>query len=256
VAEWPEGAPLAAESPEEAESPESGVAPELAAAAISADVAVAAAGGWPAVAPPVAAGWAAAAPPVAAAGAGWAAAPVDLLAARPVEGSKAAQWEGRVASAEEPAPEVREGRADQPTVASTRADLAELATESDLRWQNGGRWWPGEEVGVVAKILDVLVECPEGIEVAAGGRAICDGTFKATVQRFFIFGDTKCERWGQSAAWGTSGPPSSHPAAPVRVPFNTPLVDGLPGKGMIAQAIVAASRRTGRTFLSRNMRQR
>jgi hypothetical protein len=73
----------------------------------------------------------AAAPPVAEEPGGWAAEePVDRRAARPVarpvEGSEAPPWVGRVASAEEPAPvpQVKAGRPGQPMVASTRADLA------------------------------------------------------------------------------------------------------------------------------------
>jgi hypothetical protein len=125
VAACPEGAPPRAES---AESPE---AAELVAVAVSA-VAVGGAG----VAPPVeeAVGWVAAAPPVAEEPVGWAAEePVDRRAARPVarpvEGSEAAPWGGRVASAEEPAPvpQVKAGRPYQPMVASTRAPTSSNA---------------------------------------------------------------------------------------------------------------------------------
>jgi hypothetical protein len=136
VAECPEGAPLAAESPEEAESPEAPVAEALA-AEVSGAVAGAAAVGRAAAAPPVAelvADWAAVAPRVAEAAAGWAAAePVDLRAAqpvaRPVEGSEAPPREGRAASAEEqtPVPQVKAGRPGPPTVASTRAPTSSNA---------------------------------------------------------------------------------------------------------------------------------
>ena len=47
-------------------------------------------------------------------------------------------------------------------------DEAEVATASDLRRQDGGRWRAGVQVGVIPKILRALVESPVGVEVAAG----------------------------------------------------------------------------------------